>query len=502
MAEEFFRVLTVEQMRQADAAVIASGTPGAILMENAGRAVAEFICERVETGAALVLVGPGNNGGDGFVVARLLRERGWAVKVISLVELSAFAGDAKLMAEKWQGETVVAAQADFTNADVIVDALFGVGLARALEGGAEQLVNTANAAHALRVAVDIPSGVEGNSGNVRGAAFRADICVSFAALKPGHLLYPGRAYCGETMVADIGVSPTVWKEWPPKIYWNHTFLFQGLLNPKEDMAHKYDHGHGLVVGGHKWASGASRLCADAALRLGAGLVTLLAREEDCDVYAAHLTSVMLKPFKDAADIGSFFEERRASALCIGPGAGVTKDTAEIVIKVLKTGKPLVLDADALTVFENAPEKLFNKINGPVVLTPHEGEFKRLFPDLQSGSKLERAQAAAKRAQAVIILKGPDTVIAAPDGCAVINRNGSANLATAGSGDVLSGLVLGLLCRSLPAFEAACAAVWLHGEIGDLAGEGLIAEDMGFYISDALLHLSTIALPAGYDIGAR
>jgi NAD(P)H-hydrate epimerase len=502
MTEEFFRVLTIEQMRQADAAVIASGTPGKILMENAGRAVAKLICERAKTGTAHILVGPGNNGGDGFVIARLLEKEGWAVKVKSLVKLSAFKGDAKLMAEEWRGETLDASQADFTGVDVIIDALFGVGLTRALEGRAEQLVNAANAAHALRIAVDIPSGVEGNSGRIHGSAFKADICVSFAALKPGHLLYPGRTYCGETLVADIGISPAVSKEWLPKIYWNHPFLFQGLLNPKEDMAHKYNYGHGLVVGGHKWASGASRLCADAALRIGAGLITLLAREEDCDVYAAHLTSVMLKPFTTASDIIAFFEERRASALCIGPGAGVTKDTAEIVMQALGTGKPIVLDADALTVFKENPEKLFNKIDGPVVLTPHEGEFKRLFPDLQTGSKVERAQAAAKRSQAVIILKGPDTVIAAPDGCAVINRNGSANLATAGSGDVLSGLVLGLLCRSLPAFEAACAAVWLHGEIGALAGEGLIAEDMGFYVSDALLYLSTIALPAGYDIGAR
>jgi len=490
--KEKLRVLTTAQMKAADEAAITAGTPGAELMEQAGRAVASFIQSRFEGGHALVMVGPGNNGGDGFVIARLLQSRGWNVELTSLVSLSAFKGDAFLKAQHWNGRVASPAEVDFEKPNVIVDALFGTGLTRDIEGDADLLIRRANAAGAYRVAVDIPSGVNGDSGQIAGIAFHADTTISFAALKPGHLLYPGRSFCGEVQVADIGIPiPDIVEG--PRLFKNGPGLFKEAVVLKSAQSHKYDHGHALVLGGHKWASGAARLCADAALRVGAGLVTIVAQEGDCDIYAAHLTSVMLKPIDDYKKIAAHLAHPKATAACLGPGAGLSDDLKSAVLSALGIGKPVVLDADALSVFESQPEQLFQAINGPVILTPHLGEFRRLFPNIEMASKALRAQEAARVSGAIVVLKGADTVIASPDGRIAINANAPPCLATAGSGDVLAGLITGLVCRSIPAFEAACAGVWLHGEIGQLGGEGLIADDMKFFISKALTHLSTVAL---------
>lgn len=490
--KEKLRVLTTAQMKAADEAVIAAGTPGSQLMEQGGAAVTTFIQSQFESGRALVMVGPGNNGGDGFVIARLLCRQGWDVELTSLIPLSAFQGDALAKAEQWDGSVIPLNDVAFDRLDVIVDALFGTGLVRDITGDAASLIRRANAAEAYRVAVDIPSGINGDTGQIAGIAFQADTTISFAALKPGHLLYPGRSFSGDVQVADIGIPvPDRCEE--PQILKNDPGLFKDAVISKSPEDHKYDHGHGLVLGGPKWASGAARLCADAALRVGAGLVTILAQERDCDIYAAHLTSVMLKPINGYQEIAEHLAQPKATAACLGPGAGLNDDLKGAVLSALDVGKPVVLDADALSVFESDPKQLFQAINGPVVLTPHSGEFRRLFTGIKNQSKAMQAQAAAQLSGAVVVLKGADTVIASPDGRIAINANAPPHLATAGSGDVLAGLVTGLICRSVPVFEAACAAVWLHGEIGQLGGEGLVADDMKFFISKALTHLSTVAL---------
>lgn len=492
MGKENAQILTTSQMRAADEATIASGVAGAVLMERAGAAVVDFIKEHIQGKKAVVLVGPGNNGGDGFVIARLLSEQGWQVDLVSLIPKSGFKDDAALMADKWAGPVLLPAGVQMENADVIVDALFGTGLQRPVEGEAATLIELANGAAAYRVAVDIPSGISGDDGQIAGVAFKADATISFAALKPGHLLIPGRSHCGMTQVADIGIDIEA-AEPKPFIRKNTPAFFNQYLSPKNAQNHKYDHGHALILGGHRWASGASRLCADAALRVGAGLVTVLAQESDCDLYAAHLTSVMLKAMGSYQDVAEEFSHPKATALCLGPGAGMTDALKTCVLDVLAVGKPVILDADALSVFESEPSRLFEAIQGPAILTPHMGEFKRLFPDLLGLPKTMQALEAARRSNAGIVLKGADTVIAAPDGRIAINCNAPHWLATAGSGDVLAGLVTGLAARAVPIFEAACAAVWLHGEIGQLAGEGLIAEDMRFFISKAFQRLSTVAL---------
>ncbi|MFZ5609027.1 MAG: NAD(P)H-hydrate dehydratase [Pseudomonadota bacterium] len=470
-------LLTSAQSARADAAAIAAGTPGAALMERAGAAVADAVLARRGGGRALVLAGPGNNGGDGFVAARLLRAAGWTVTVAALVPRAALKGDAAVMAARWDGPLTALDEADHRRAEVIIDALFGAGLDRHLEGAAAAAIRAANGACAFKLAVDMPSGIASDSGAVLGAAFAADMTVTFAAKKPGHLLYPGRGLCGRVKVADIGIIPGEGVGDAPPLHENTPALWREALPRLCRTTHKYRRGHAAVVGGAAWHGGAARLAAAAALHAGAGLVTLIARPQDCDLYAAHLTAVMLRPCADAPALPALLADKRVGALALGPGMGNAPWTREMVLAALATGKPLVLDADALTVFEGAPEALFKAVRGPAVITPHEGEFARLFPDLGAGPKQARARAAAARAGVVVVLKGADTVIAAPDGGAAINANAPPWLATAGAGDVLCGVILALLAQGAPAFAAAAAGVWAHGAAARAAGPGMTAEDL-------------------------
>ncbi|GAB4137018.1 MAG: bifunctional ADP-dependent NAD(P)H-hydrate dehydratase/NAD(P)H-hydrate epimerase [Sphingomonadales bacterium] len=471
------RVLTVEQMAAADQASIAAGTPGTVLMERAGRAVAAAALARRGRGRVLVLAGPGNNGGDGFVAARLLAQAGWTVNLALLGDRAKLGGDAAAMAARWHGPIIGLDEAAFDGWDVIIDALFGAGLARPLEGPALAAIQRLQTARAFKIAVDLPSGVAGNDGRVLGGAAAADVTVTFAAKKPGHLLLPGRDLCGQLRLADIGVDADLLPA-PVTLWENHPELWRDGLPDVASASHKYSRGHLLVAGGGAWASGAARLAALAGLRAGAGLVTVLAPEAACASYAAHLTTVMLAPCDDADTLRKVARERRAAGFVLGPGNGVSEATRAKVLAALATGKPVVLDADGLSVFEGQAQALFAAINGPVVLTPHEGEFRRLFPDLAADpDKVKRAGEAARRAGAVVLLKGADTVIAAPDGRTAINANAPAWLATAGSGDVLAGIIGALLAGGMAAWPAAAAAAWIHGAAAQVAGPGLIADDL-------------------------
>ncbi|MEQ9144635.1 MAG: NAD(P)H-hydrate dehydratase [Parvibaculaceae bacterium] len=473
-------VLTVEQMYAADRWAMEQGTSGISLMENAGRACADLIFDRFRKGQVCVLCGPGNNGGDGFVIARVLRDQGWGVSLFLLGDRSALKGDAAHMAHKWNGPIHPLTADAVDGADLIVDALFGAGLSRDVEGLVASVIQRARGAAIPVFAVDVPTGIDGDTGAVRGLAFDAEMTVTFFRKKPAHLLYPGRRHCGEIVVKEIGIGELALESLSLDLFENTPEVWRGALPRPEEEGHKYTRGHAVVVSGGPSATGAARLGARAALRAGAGLVTVASPPGALQVNANHLTAIMLQRFEGAEGLTAILDDKRKNAVLVGPGNGVGSETRENVQAILTSGAAAVIDADALTSFEEIPRDLFvsigNYFAGPVVLTPHEGEFKRLFPQLE-GSKLERARAAAEASGAVILLKGPDTIVAAPDGRAVINANAGPELATAGSGDVLAGIVTGLLAQGMPAFEAASAAVWMHGAAGHLFGRGLIAEDL-------------------------
>jgi hydroxyethylthiazole kinase-like uncharacterized protein yjeF len=469
-------ILTTAEMDKGDAFAVAHGVPSLVLMENAGKAVADAIAARFRPCPVTVLCGPGNNGGDGFVVARLLDEYGFTVRVAESSEHSSYkknGGDAAAMSEQWKGMRVALAPEALDGARLVVDGLFGAGLSRPLEGAAAQVVEALNDLPV--VAIDVPSGLSGDTGQPLGAAYvKATLTVTFFRKKPGHLLLPGRLLCGETVVADIGIPPeaanTQLHENTPAL-WRYPW-------PKAE-GHKYSRGHCVVVSGPAHATGAARLAARAALRVGAGLVSVASPPDAVAVNAAHLTAIMIKPFDGADGLATLLSDKRLNAVALGPGLGVGGETRELVGVALKSGAAVLLDADGLTSFKDDPDALFNRLHERCVLTPHDGEFERLFPGLldRSASKVDAMRAATKRAGCVVLLKGGDTVIADVSGKAAINANAPATLATAGSGDVLAGLIAGLLAQQMNAFDAACAGVWLHGDAAARFGPGLIAEDL-------------------------
>lgn len=460
---------------------------GRALMERAGHAVAEAALIRHPAARRVaVLCGPGNNGGDGYVAARLLAGRGATVALFALGKPRE-GSDAALAAADCALDPLPLADFRPLEGDVVIDALFGAGLARSLDGDAAAVANTVKAAGVPVIAVDLPSGVSGTTGLVAGAAFAAETTVTFARLKPGHLLYPGRAHCGETLVADIGIPGSVIASVGAMTQENVPSAFAARLPRIEATTHKYRRGHCGVISGGPTATGAARMAAQAAVRAGAGATTVLSPTGALTVNAHHLTSIMLRRVDNAGDLAAFLDGRGLSSLVIGPGAGVGEATRGLVTESLARRRNLpavVLDADALTAFSSDPDALFAAIGGSqgpgVVLTPHDGEFERLFPDLAhdlSLSRLDRARRAAEWSGAVVVSKGADTVIASPSGRAAINANAPPFLATAGSGDVLAGLIAGLMAQGMPPFEAACCAVWVHGEAGNRLGRGLIAEDL-------------------------
>jgi hydroxyethylthiazole kinase-like uncharacterized protein yjeF len=468
-------IFSIQQMSEADAAAVASGIPGIALMENAGAAVAEAIRARFMPLPVLVLCGPGNNGGDGFVTARRLAEAGWPVRVALLGRPAALRGDAATAAKTWSSGTLALEPAVLQGAGLVVDALFGAGLARPLDGVARAAAEAVAKAALPVVAVDVPSGIDGDTGRILGAAAPARLTVTFHRPKPGHLLLPGRELVGELKVADIGIPDRVTERLGVRTWANQPKLWRTLLPRRTASSHKYRHGHALVLGGGSATSGAARMAARAALRAGAGLVTVLCPESALAIYASQLTAVMVSPYADQAGFARQLEDPRRTAILLGPGGGIGEDLRQRVLAALASGKACVLDADALTSFADQPGALFAAIDGPCLLTPHEGEFGRLF-DVE-GDKLTRARDAAARSGAVVLLKGADTVVAAPDGRAIIQPHAPPSLATAGTGDVLAGIALGLLAQEMPVFEAAAAAVWLHAEAARGCGPAMIAEDL-------------------------
>jgi ADP-dependent NAD(P)H-hydrate dehydratase / NAD(P)H-hydrate epimerase len=489
-------VLTTAEMERADRLTIASGTPAFALMLSAGQAVAEAAMELAEEGPIVVVAGRGNNGGDGFVAAAELVARGREVSVILLCERDSLQGDAASAARGWKYPVLPFNPQAIGRPALIIDALFGAGLNRPVKGEPHDMIEAINANGAPVLAVDLPSGINGTSAAVMGIAVRATETVTFFRRKPAHLLLPGRVHCGRVRVADIGIDPAVLEEIAPQTFENvPQFWRKSFPVPRID-GHKYARGHTIVVSGDIATTGAARMAARGALRAGAGLVTLASPRDALAVNAAALTAVMVRPIDTVVEFAELLADKRLNSCVIGPGTGVGERTRDFVLSALSDGRGLVLDADALTSFAEAPDRLFEAIkasrDAQVVLTPHEGEFHRLFSETSNKyplrSKLERVRAAAQRSAAIVLLKGPDTVVASPQGRATIASNAPPWLATAGAGDVLSGMIAGLLAQGVPVFEAASMGAWMHGEAAREAGPGLIAEDLTEVLPAIFRHL--------------
>jgi hydroxyethylthiazole kinase-like uncharacterized protein yjeF len=471
-------LLTPDEMSVADRLTIAAGTESFALMQKAAAAVAETARGMVGRGSVLVIAGPGNNGGDGFVAAQELRQGGYDVRVALLGDPERLTGDAARAAVLWGGPVEPLQPGVDFGCDLIIDCLFGAGLSRPLDGEVAEVVRQANNSGRRILAVDLPSGIDGRTGAICGEAIRAERTVTFFRLKPGHLLYPGREHCGRVELAQIGIKDAVLNTIAPEAFHNGPALWRPAITPPGAMAHKYTRGHVCVVSGPATATGAARLAAAGALRIGAGAVTVASPPDALLVNAAHLTAIMVRRIDGPDALAAFISDRHIGAAVVGPGNGVGASTRANVEALMAGEAALVVDADALTSFAEERDALFRAIArraARVVMTPHEGEFSRLFGI--DGAKIDRAREAARSSGAVVILKGADTVVAAPDGRLSINSNAPAFLATAGSGDVLAGMVAGLMSQGVQPFEAACAAVWLHGAVGARLGQGLIAEDL-------------------------
>ena len=477
-------LLTNAEMGQADRRAVAGGISSTDLMENAGRAVADHVGRNYPTGTRVVVVaGHGNNGGDGYVAARFLHSRGCDVRLLRVGTPAK--GDAGRAAGYWKGPTEDARPDGLAGADVIVDALFGAGLDRPVSGLAATMIEAINAGGLPVVAVDLPSGINGDNGAAMGAAVKARETVTFFRRKRGHLLLPGRLHAGALTIADIGIPHSVLEKIKPQAFANEPPLWTPHFpRPRED-GHKYDRGHAVVVSGGLSHTGAARLAARGALRAGAGLVTIASPRNALVVNAAASLAMMVRQVDGAPALATFLKDQRLNAVVLGPGGGVGAAMQAKVRAALNGERGVVLDADALTSFSGHPAALAKAIGrrkgGATVLTPHEGEFQHLFNKLDDLAnapvKVEKAVLAAHATGAILLLKGPDTVIAAPDGRLAIASNAPPWLATAGAGDVLAGMIAGLLAQGMPGFEAAAAAVWLHGEAAAEFGPGLISEDL-------------------------
>jgi ADP-dependent NAD(P)H-hydrate dehydratase / NAD(P)H-hydrate epimerase len=479
-------LLRNEEMAAADRLTIGSGVPGIALMENAGRAVADAVAVRSAPDRAVAVVaGPGNNGGDGFVAARLLSERGYQVRLMLVGSPAKLKGDAAEAAHRYRGTIEPATAQGLTGVGIVIDALFGAGLDRPVAGAAQAIIEAMNGCGHPVIAVDLPSGINGSTGAVMGVAVNATQTVTFFRRKPGHLLLPGRLHCGNVLVADIGIRSDVLQRIQPKTYANSPALWGAAFPLPSIEGHKYSRGHAVVVSGGMSRTGAARLAARAALRAGAGLVTIASPLDALAVNAAANLAVMVRPVEGAAELRAFLADERLNAVVLGPGGGVGARMQELVGVALGGERAVVLDADALTSFADGPGALItllaSRATAATVLTPHLGEFTRLFRKLpqiiEIESKLDMVLAAARHAGAVVLLKGADTIVAAPDGSTAIAENAPPWLATAGAGDVLAGMIVGLLAQGMPAFDAAAAAVYLHGETANEFGPGLIAEDL-------------------------
>jgi NAD(P)H-hydrate epimerase len=483
-------LLDAASARALDAAAIAAGTPAAELMERAGAATAAAIAARWQPMSVLVLAGPGNNGGDGYVVARCLRESGWPVRVAAFGDASKLSGPAAIAAGRWAGPVEAAGPDCLAGAGLVVDALFGTGLSRALEGQVKATVERLNGLCLPVAAVDIPSGIDSDTGAILGAAVRADLTVTFFRRKPGHLLLPGRDLAGEIVTDELGVDPAIYAAIPVDLFANAPGLWADAFPWPTAQSQKYTRGHALILGGTRM-TGAARLAAHAAQRIGAGLVTVAADPSVVALYAAWRADLLISPLATDDDFGGLLDDKRISGVLLGPGAGADARLKQSMTAALEAQTRLVLDADSFTILADRSNGLLDRLHANVLSTPHEGEFARVFypPVPRLGSAIR----AAHETGATILLKGSDTIVAGPNGKAVINSGAPPDLATGGSGDVLAGLAVGLAANRLPPMLSAIISCWIHARAASLFGPGLIAGDIANLVPDVLKELKEAIL---------
>jgi len=470
------QLLTVEDIRRAEEAALSEGISLETLMENAGHAVAEVIFKEFSKRPVLILVGPGKNGGDAKIVAQVLKKNKWPVEVLSLTHLPPCEKIQQLIDES----------------HLIVDGLFGIGLDRPVEGEALKLIELVNESQKPVVAIDIPSGIEANSGTVLGDAIKATHTVTFLRAKPGHFLLMGRLHTGKLILKDLNVPEKIIPQ--SSYYLNTPALWLDAIKEPQPTDHKYTRGACMIMGNGSMP-GAVKLAALAARRVGTGLVRLTCKAEDYPIFASTTLGDIITPIASAKKFLELVKDDHFNALLWGTGAFPTESTRQQALLLLSLKKACVLDGGALSSFEGRTLELTGHLHENVILTPHEGEFIRLFPHLgflkNKVEKAHKAHKAAVEAGATIVLKGYDTIIASPQGEVIINANAPATLATAGTGDVLAGLMAGLLAQGVPPFKAAAAAVWIHGECASRRGLGLIVEDLLGEIPGVLQFLSVL-----------
>jgi ADP-dependent NAD(P)H-hydrate dehydratase / NAD(P)H-hydrate epimerase len=475
-----FEILNNQQMAEADSLVIESGVSGFDLMKRAGEGVADFIHIYYPGRNVLVLCGSGNNGGDGFIAAKKLQNGGHNVRLACLAPKDKLKNDALRAAQQWDGEIFPFENLTIDSGELIVDAVFGTGLVRDFIPPVKEIFEQIKNLNSDVVAVDIPSGVNGSTGESLSLTPHARHTITFCRRKIGHVLLPGREFSGTVHVVDIGIPDEVVEQVGSTATENRPHLWRSSLRRKTASCHKYDYGHAILYGGPRM-TGAACMSAYAALRTGAGVCTIVANPDTADIYRHYMPNIMYEPIEALKDFDTHLADGRRNAVLMGPGAGQENraDLKRLIESVCKRrDRKIVLDADALTVFADNPEVLYRMLRNRenVVLTPHEGEFAKIFPGIQ-GTKIERAEQASVLTNATIVLKGFESVIAAPGRKSVVNTYSSPYLATAGSGDVLAGIIVGFIAQNVPVFESSCAAVWLHSEAARAFGPGLVATDI-------------------------
>lgn len=477
-------LLSAEQMRRVDACAIERVGDSLILMEAAGTATFNYIKDLLEHEKQkpnlLILCGTGNNGGDGLVIARHCLEQGLSVKICLVGDPKALSDTAERVYDTLPISCFIKlSEVEFETYTVMVDALFGTGLQRDVAGEYAHVIDRANQSDALKIAVDIPSGIETDSGKILGTAFKVDHTVTFFASKPGHYIMPGKDYCGVVTVVDIGIEQQDTEGERFQTHLNHPDLWQGSLVSMQQDQHKYNRGHTIVVGGAMEHVGATKLASLAALRAGSGLVSIACSQASLLAYASWVTAIMTKPYADEEALDTILTHPKVTSIAFGMGAGVTEQTRQRTIRILNSQKACVLDADALSVFKGGWNDLQPSLHSQVILTPHYAEFERVFGDVISPNqgRLQQAMQAAALAGTVIVLKGNDTIIASPDGRALINACAPIHLATAGSGDVLAGIIVAQLAQGNEPFEAAASGVWMHSQAANQYKKGMIADDI-------------------------
>ncbi|MEM6912511.1 MAG: NAD(P)H-hydrate dehydratase [Pseudomonadota bacterium] len=462
-------LLTPVAMAAADQRTIDSGTARGTLIARAARAAFRVLRAQFTRRPVTVLCGPGQNGEDGWMLAALLADAGWPLEIIDLgggLQIDDAAPEGLASYVRPSGVF------DPAPTSLVVDAVLGAGLARPVTGEIAHVFEKLNKAEVQVLAIDLPSGIDGATGEARGQAVEADVTVTFHRLKPGHLLGDGADHAGRIFLCDIGIAP---EAEDMTAVWNAPCLWKDGLRGNTRETHKYARGHVCVIGGPGLQGGAARLSARAASVSGAGAVTYLSPLSGAEFAAASFDAVMVKPLGDREALDAFLKER-VGAVVLGPGMGHA-DKAEIVVEtVLETKLPCVLDADALTLYEGRTEEFFDRLHGDCVLTPHEGEFSRLFPDLK-GDKRIRTEKAAELSGATVLLKGSTTVIAKTGKPTVISSHGGPELATAGSGDVLAGLIGGFLAKGMTPVKAAAAGAWVHADAARGASPSLNADHL-------------------------